>query len=186
MSISFRRGLALIGALAGVALSLALTGVPIGGVAPGDWRPAGYFGILLLALIASCVPGFPVPIPPVLFLAGQTLNPAVVAVCATAGMVAGDLVVFGAGAGGRGVVETAPRWPRLTQAAAWARAHYARFGLVGIAVLALIPNPLYKLAAATAGASRVSVARFLLAAAAGKLVKALILAYAGYFAFGSV
>src|SRR5690242_1661812 len=100
------RRLALLGALAISVLFLALTRAPIGVGVLGDWRPAGYVGILLLSLIASCVPGAPVPMPPLLFVAGQTLNPALVAICAMLGMVTGDLIIFGAGAGGRAAVET--------------------------------------------------------------------------------
>src|SRR5262245_66240140 len=83
-----RRWLGPIGALVVVLLFFALGRSPIGGIVPGDWRSAGYVTILLLALIASCVPGAPVPMPPLLFFAGQALDPATVAVGAMAGMVA--------------------------------------------------------------------------------------------------
>jgi membrane protein DedA with SNARE-associated domain len=76
----------------------------------------------------------------------------------------------------------APRWRWLDRAAGWGRALNARYGLAGVFVLAFVPNPVFKAVAATAGASRVSPARFLAAVTAGKLAKALVLAYAGHLA----
>ncbi len=54
-----------------------------------------------------------------------------------------------------------------------------RYGLWVIFVLALIPNPVFDVAGIICGVLRIPVWKFLLAAGAGKVLKATIIAYLG-------
>jgi uncharacterized membrane protein YdjX (TVP38/TMEM64 family) len=59
-----------------------------------------------------------------------------------------------------------------------------RNGMLTIFLLSTFPNPLFDLAGAAAGATRMPARRFFVSTLAGKIVKDLFLAYGGSFSFG--
>ncbi len=112
-------------------------------------------------------PGFIVTL-----IAGSIFNPILVAVAAAAGAALGELTGYLAGYSGRGVFERAPSYDRLEEL-------MKEYGGWTVLVLAAVPNPLFDIAGAAAGALRMPVAAFLIWAFAGKMIKMLAIAYAG-------
>ncbi|MGD9001150.1 MAG: VTT domain-containing protein, partial [Anaerolineae bacterium] len=61
-----------------------------------------------------------------------------------------------------------------------------RYGVFAIFLLALLPNPLFDVAGMAAGALRLPVWKFLLSCAAGKVIKNILFAVAGYYGIGAL
>ncbi|GAB4467326.1 MAG: VTT domain-containing protein [Anaerolineae bacterium] len=138
-----------------------------------------YFGAFLAMLIGNATLILPVPGLIFVFSLGGTLNPLLVGLAAGPGAALGELTGYAAGFGGSALIDnfrvyrTFERWMK-------------RYGLLAVAVLATIPNPLFDMAGIVAGASRIKWWQFLLAAWVGKTVQALLVAYAGALSLGWV
>ncbi|MFQ5942205.1 MAG: VTT domain-containing protein [Anaerolineales bacterium] len=132
----------------------------------------GYPGIFILSLIANATVVLPAPGFIVTLVAGSIFNPILVALAAAAGAALGELTGYLAGYSGRGVFERAPSYDRLEEL-------MKEYGGWTVLVLAALPNPLFDIAGAAAGALRMPVVAFLTWAFAGKLIKMLVIAYAG-------
>jgi membrane protein YqaA with SNARE-associated domain len=132
----------------------------------------GYPGIFFISLISNATVVLPAPGFIVTIIAGSIFNPILVALAAAAGAALGELTGYLAGYSGRGVFERAPSYDRLEEL-------MKEYGGWTVLVLAATPNPLFDIAGAAAGALRMPVLSFLLWAFAGKLIKMLVLAYAG-------
>ncbi|MFQ5922019.1 MAG: VTT domain-containing protein [Anaerolineales bacterium] len=132
----------------------------------------GYPGIFLISLISNATIVLPAPGFIVTLVAGSIFNPILVAVAAAAGAALGELTGYLAGYSGRGVFERAPSYDRLKEL-------MSEYGGWSVLVLAAVPNPLFDIAGAAAGALRMPVVAFLIWAFAGKLIKMLAIAYAG-------
>jgi uncharacterized membrane protein YdjX (TVP38/TMEM64 family) len=137
----------------------------------------GYAGIFLISIAANAT--IIIPLPGVAFTTamGAIFNPIGVAVAAGLGAAVGEFSGYLAGFSGQGMVENAAMYQRLTD---WMRRHQ-RLAYLAIFVMAFIPNPLFDLAGIASGALRLPPWKFLLACAAGKILKMLMFAYAGYF-----
>lgn len=132
----------------------------------------GYPGVFLMSLLGNATLVLPVPGLVLVFAAGSALNPLLVGVAAGLGMALGEMTGYLAGYSGSAIVEESARYDQIE--------HYMhRFGGWVIFVLALIPIPLFDLAGIAAGAMRFPVGSFLVATAAGKIIKATIVALAG-------
>jgi membrane protein YqaA with SNARE-associated domain len=59
-----------------------------------------------------------------------------------------------------------------------------KYGPLGIFALAFVPNPIFDVAGVAAGAIKMPVWKFALAAICGKVLRYVLLAYAGGFAYG--
>jgi membrane protein YqaA with SNARE-associated domain len=103
---------------------------------------------------------------------GAVLNPVGVAIAAGLGAAFGELTGYLAGFSGQGIVERAKFYTTLEDLT-------DRFGGWLIMFLAFIPNPLFDLAGAVAGATGFPVLSFLLWTSIGKILKMLIFALAG-------
>ena len=132
----------------------------------------GYPGIFVISLVSNATIVLPAPGFVVTVVAGSIFNPILVAIAAASGAALGELTGYLAGYSGRGVFERAPSYERLEEL-------MVRYGGWTVLVLAATPNPLFDIAGAAAGALRMPVLAFLLWAFAGKLIKMLVLAYAG-------
>jgi membrane protein YqaA with SNARE-associated domain len=137
-----------------------------------NFEVLGYPGIFLISLISNATVVLPAPGFIVTLIAGSIFNPLLVAVAAAAGAALGELTGYLAGYSGRGVLERAPSYDRLEQL-------MKEYGGWTVLVLAAVPNPLFDIAGAAAGALRMPVAAFLIWAFAGKMIKMLAIAYAG-------
>jgi uncharacterized membrane protein YdjX (TVP38/TMEM64 family) len=99
-------------------------------------------------------------------------NPIGVALAAGSGATLGELTGYLAGFSGRGIIEDNPTYRRID---AWTD----RYGGWAILLLAFIPNPLFDIAGAAAGALGMPILTFLFWVWIGKTMKMLVFAYAG-------
>lgn len=137
-----------------------------------NFEALGYPGIFLISLISNATIVLPAPGIIVTLVAGSIFNPILVALAAAAGATLGELTGYLAGYSGRGVMRRAPSYDRLEHL-------MKEYGGWTVLVLAAVPNPLFDIAGAAAGALRMPVAAFLIWAFAGKMIKMLAFAYAG-------
>lgn len=134
----------------------------------------GYPGIFLLSLLANATLIMPAPGIAITFAMGAVFNPIGVGLAAGTGSALGELTGYLAGFGGQAVAERTAIYERLEQ---WT----ARHGGLTILVLAFIPNPIFDIAGAAAGALRMPLAKFLFWVWIGKTLKMLLFAYAGAY-----
>lgn len=132
----------------------------------------GYPGIFLLSLLANSTLILPAPGIALTFAFGAVFNPIGVACAAGAGAALGELTGYLAGFSGQAVVEDSRIYQRLTE---WTN----RNGGWAILILAFIPNPFFDIAGAAAGALRMPLLKFLGWTLCGKILKMLVIAYAG-------
>jgi uncharacterized membrane protein YdjX (TVP38/TMEM64 family) len=132
----------------------------------------GYPGIFVLSLLANSTVILPAPGIALTYAFGAVFHPVGVALAAGSGAALGELTGYLAGFSGQGVVDDIPMYDRIT---AWTQ-HYGGWIIL---LLAFIPNPFFDIAGAAAGALKMRVDRFLFWALIGKILKMLVIAYAG-------
>ena len=132
----------------------------------------GYPGLFLLNLLASATLILPAPGIALAFAAGSALNPLLVGLAVGTGSTLGELTGYIAGASGSVMIKNDPRYPPVHDA-------MAKYGLWIIILLSLVPNPIFDIAGIVAGAMRIPVWQFLVAAWIGKVIKATLIALAG-------
>jgi uncharacterized membrane protein YdjX (TVP38/TMEM64 family) len=132
----------------------------------------GYPGIFLLSILANATVILPAPGIAFTFAMGAVFNPIGVAIAAGSGAAIGELTGYLAGFSGRGIIEDNPTYQRIEK---WTE----RYGGWAILLLAFIPNPLFDLGGAAAGALGMPVRTFLFWAIIGKTLKMLLIAYSG-------
>jgi uncharacterized membrane protein YdjX (TVP38/TMEM64 family) len=132
----------------------------------------GYPGIFLIMLLSSATVVLPVPGLALVFAVGASLNPLLVGVAAGLGAGLGEITGYLVGYGGRGTVENRERYQRI-------RRWMERYGAWVIFAMSAVPNPVFDIAGITAGIMRIPVWLFLLAACAGNIFKATLVALAG-------
>jgi membrane protein DedA with SNARE-associated domain len=106
-------------------------------------------------------------------------NPFWVSIAAGAGAALGELSGYLAGFSGQAVVENTERYQRVV---GWME----KYGNVTILVLAFIPNPLFDLAGMVAGILKMPIWKFLIYCVVGKILKMMMFAYAGDWAFNLI
>jgi membrane protein YqaA with SNARE-associated domain len=165
--------LRVIGSIAAV---LAAVGISAGLFLLGDqiekFPVYGYPAVFLVSLIGDATIILPTLSMAVVFGIGGTLNPVAVGVVAGLGSALGELTGYLVGVGGRIVVENRKLYDRLE---GWMR----RRGMLVIFILGLVPNPTFDVAGMIAGALKMPVWKFLLAAWAGKSLRLILFALAG-------
>lgn len=132
----------------------------------------GYPGIFLLSILANATVLLPAPGIALTFTFGAVFHPLGVAVAAGLGAALGELTGYAAGFSGRGLVDGSKAYTRIER---WTE----RYGTLTILFLAFIPNPLFDIAGAAAGALGMPLLQFLFWASIGKILKMLMFAYAG-------
>jgi membrane protein YqaA with SNARE-associated domain len=132
----------------------------------------GLPGIFLLSLISNATIILPAPALALTFALGGVMHPGGVALASAAGATLGELTGYLAGFTGQAIVPHGATYAALEQ---WTR----RYGGFAILALAMIPNPFFDIAGATAGVLRMPVGMFLLWTFIGKTIKMLAIAYAG-------
>lgn len=132
----------------------------------------GYPGLLALSVVTNATLVLPMPSVAITFAAGAVFNPWLVGLIAGIGATLGELTGYLAGFGGQEIVERTPLYDRLE---GWTE----RYGNWAILGLAFVPNPVFDLAGAAAGALGMPVRQFLIWAGLGKTGKMLIFALAG-------
>ena len=137
----------------------------------------GYPGIFLLSILANGTILLPAPGIAITFAMGAVFNPIGVGLAAGSGAALGELTGYMTGFSGQGVLERSALYERLE---GWTR----RYGGWTVLLLAFIPNPLFDLAGAAAGALRMPLGKFLCYTWVGKVLKMLVFAYAGAASVG--
>ena len=136
-------------------------------------RKSGYTGVLLMGIIGSTSPIWPLPGSWAAFIAGGLgLNPFLLGLAAGFGEPLGELTAFSAGYGGQ---VTAAKWKRYEQIKRWMTRH----GTITIFLVSAIPNNLTKLVVIAAGTLRYPWVKFFLVCWAGKTIKSFCFALAG-------
>lgn len=133
----------------------------------------GYTAVFLVGLVGDATVILPLPGLAFIFLMGGVFNPWIVGLVGGVGQSLGELTSYMAGYSGQTWVDENPLYDRLTR---WMQRH----GVLTIFVLALIPNPFFDLGGLAAGALRFPLWKFLASCAAGKMIKSVIFALAGY------
>jgi membrane protein YqaA with SNARE-associated domain len=144
-----------------------------------DLERYGYAAVFLVGLISNATLILPVPGLAVSSVLGGVFNPLTVGLVAGVGQALGELTGYMAGYSGQTWLDEHPRYRRLV---AWTQ----QYGVVAVFLLALLPNPLFDVAGMAAGALRLPVWKFLLSCAAGKVIKNILFAVAGWYGLGTL
>jgi membrane protein YqaA with SNARE-associated domain len=165
-----------------VAATLIAIGITVGIILARDYirqfAVYGYPGVFLISLLGNATIILPAPVDGIVFAVGGALNPLAVGIVAGLGAALGEMTGYLAGIGGRAVIEDRAIYRRFES---WIR----KGGILVIFLLAVIPNPVFDVAGMVAGALKMRVWHFLVAAWAGKSVRFALLALSGQFLLGS-
>jgi membrane protein YqaA with SNARE-associated domain len=134
----------------------------------------GYAAVFLVGLVSNATLILPVPGLAVSSVMGGVFNPWIVGLVGGVGQALGELTGYLAGYSGQTLVDGNPTYNRLTR---WMQ----RYGALTIFVLAIIPNPVFDLGGMAAGTLRFPLWKFLASCTAGKVIKNILFALAGYY-----
>ncbi len=164
------------GALAIILVPLLFTGLPDEKAEYLDYvKKIGYGGVLLMGIIGSASPVWPLPGSWAAALAAVVgLNPFAIAFAAGFGEPIGELAGYSLGYGGAGQLPT-HKSKRYSQIQNWMQ----RRGALTIFAVSAIPNFFVKLATIAAGSLHYPLWKFFIFCWAGKTLKSLGFAYAG-------
>jgi membrane protein YqaA with SNARE-associated domain len=144
-----------------------------------ELKQYGYAAVFLVGLVSNATLILPVPGLAVSSVMGGVFNPWIVGLVGGVGQALGELTGYMAGYSGQTLVDENPIYDRLTR---WMQ----RYGVVTIFVLALIPNPIFDLGGMAAGTLRFPLWKFLVSSIAGKVIKNIGFALAGYYGIEAV
>ncbi len=139
----------------------------------------GLFGLFVLSIIGNATIVLPVPVILTAFVGGAIFNPLWVALVVSLGATIGELTGYMAGFGGGALIEKDLRIQKVKK---W----MDRYGLWTIFFLAAVPNPLFDIAGIIAGATNISVYKYIPVVWAGKLIKFGIFSYLGANSIGLI
>lgn len=145
----------------------------------GDLQHLAYVGAFIAMLIGNATVILPVPGLIIVYLLGGTLNPLLLGLSAGPGAALGEMTGYFAGYGGSAIIDNLKVYQTIKR---W----MGKYGLLVIAVLAAIPNPVFDMAGIVAGTLKLKWWQFLIAALIGKTIQAIFIAYAGHFSIGWV
>lgn len=144
-----------------------------------ELKQYGYAAVFVVGLVSNATLVLPVPGLAVSSVMGGVFNPWIVGLVGGLGQALGELTGYMAGYSGQTLVDENPTYDRLTR---WMQ----RYGVLTIFVLALIPNPVFDLGGMAAGTLRFPVWKFLVSCTAGKVIKNILFALAGYYGIEAV
>lgn len=149
-----------------------------------DFQQYGYVGAFVVNVMAGATVIVYVPGIPVVFTLGGILPyPFLVGIAAGLGEALGAFTSYGTGRGSQGLLSPKIRENKyLVRVQGW----MTKRGALTLFLASSIPNPFFFAVGATAGAMRMAPWKFYLACAAGKSVKGILIAYAGYLALGHI
>jgi len=144
-----------------------------------ELKQYGYAAVFLVGLVSNATIIFPVPGLAVSSVMGSVFNPWIVGLVGGVGQALGELTGYMAGYSGQMLVDNNPTHNRLMR---WMQRH----GTLTIFILAVTPNPIADVGGMAAGALRFPLWKFLASCTAGKIVKNVIFALAGYYGIEAV
>lgn len=137
----------------------------------------GYLGAFVIEGLGSATIIVPVPALAVVFSLGGVLKPWLVGLAAGLGSPLGELTGYLAGYSGRVALESSSKRAAYARIEDWVRGR----GSIIVFLSAMVPNPLFDLVGIAAGVLRFPLWKFLLVCWAGKTIKNLGVAYAGFW-----
>lgn len=140
----------------------------------------GYTGAFLISIFGGATIIIPVPMLAVQFALGGVLKPYFVGMAAGLGETVGALIIYMTGYGG-GAALVNSKHGKIQSAYERLMNWMERKGSLTLFILSSVVNPFFYPAALTAGALRFGVQRYLLICGAGKTIKGMTVAYAGYW-----
>lgn len=141
----------------------------------------GYLGAFLISILGGATIIVPVPMLAVVFALGRVMEyPWLVGIANGLGETVGALTIYITGYGGGSALYNHTHG-RLQSAYEKLIQLMERRGWLILFVLAAVLNPFFYPAALAAGALRFGAKRYLLITCAGKIIKGLTVAYAGYW-----
>jgi membrane protein DedA with SNARE-associated domain len=153
----------------------------------------GYLGAFIISILGGSTILVPVPMTPVVFALGAVmapsfapyLGPVFVGAAAGLGETIGGLSIYMTGYGG-GTALRDMKEGKIKSAYSRAVRWVERRGSLTLFVLSAVLNPFFYPVALAAGALRFSLKRYLLICWAGKTIKGITVAAAGYWGLGSI
>ncbi|MFC1593145.1 VTT domain-containing protein, partial [Candidatus Omnitrophota bacterium] len=139
----------------------------------------GYFGAFGISILGGATIIIPVPMLTVVFALGGVLTPYWVGVAAGLGETLGALIIYITGYGGGTALFRANG--KLQAAYLRIMRLMERRGSLTLFILSAVLNPFFYPAALAAGATRFGVRKYFFICWAGKTIKGLTVAYAGYW-----
>ena len=140
----------------------------------GDVEAYGYLGVFIIAILGAAVIIVPVPHLPFIFIMGAILNPWLVGLIAGLGEPIGEIPAYMAGYSGRNTMQNRKVYIRLRE---WMQ----RRGTIVLFLFSAIPNFFFDIVGAAAGALHYPFWKYMVVVFAGKTVKGLLVAFAGYW-----
>lgn len=140
----------------------------------------GYLGAFLISILGGATIIIPVPMLAVIFALGGVLTPYWVGIAAGLGETVGALIIYMAGYGG-GISLFSSNHGKVQAIYSRLLRWMERRGSWTLFVLSAVLNPFFYPAALAAGALRFGVQRYFLICLAGKTIKGITVAYAGYW-----
>ena len=135
----------------------------------------GYVGAFLIALLTSATIIVPVPGWIAIALMSRDLDPVLLGSVAGVGAAIGELTGYVAGEGTRELLNSRIKESKRIEKTV------KEYGMLGIFVLAFIPNPLFDIAGVVARGLKMPWWKFLIACAAGRVLRYILLAMVGAF-----
>jgi membrane protein YqaA with SNARE-associated domain len=145
----------------------------------GQFAGLGYVGLFLVGAIGSATVILPMPGLALAFAAGHSLSPLLVGLAFGTGAALGELTGYLAGYGGSAILSDQFFTGRIVSL-------LHRWGAWMVFVFGMIPNPFFDVVGIAAGALRIPPWQFFVAAWAGNVVKATLVAFAGAGAIGAL
>ncbi len=139
----------------------------------------GYLGVFLISILGGATIIIPVPMLAVVFALGGVLTSYWVGVAAGLGETIGALIIYMTGQGGGTVLFRSNG--KLQAAYLRMMRLMERRGSLTLFLLAAVLNPFFYPAALAAGALRFGIKKYFFITWAGKTIKGLTVAYAGYW-----
>ncbi|MDO8614126.1 MAG: VTT domain-containing protein [Dehalococcoidia bacterium] len=153
---------------------------------PDDLERWGYAGLFAIALLRSASVVIPMPAGGIVFAAGGLLDgawgiPTPVLVGLTAGFAEslGEFTGYGAGLGGSRMLQKRRLYQRVK---GWVE----RRSVLTIFVMSFTPSPVFDVAGLAAGAVRMPILKFYPAMLAGKILRGMLVATAGFYGIGLI
>ena len=139
----------------------------------------GYLGVFLISILGGATIIVPVPMLAVVFALGGVLLPYWVGIAAGLGETIGALIIYITGHGAGTALYSSNG--RLQKAYLRLMGFMERKGSLTLFVLSAVLNPFFYPAALAAGALRFGIRKYFFICFAGKTIKGLTVAYAGYW-----
>jgi membrane protein DedA with SNARE-associated domain len=153
----------------------------------------GYFGAFIISLFGGATILAPIPMTPVVFTLGAIMRPdfapglgfVFVGLAAGIGETIAALTIYYTGYGGGGAL-AGSRFARIRKAYVRVTRWIQNHGTLVLFILSATVNPFFYPAALASGALRYSLKRYVLICLAGKIVKGVSVAAAGYYGLGQL